>query len=619
MTILSLVVAAVYGLKEPKFYEASTLVRLHEETPQGSPAPQAETLDLKTATLLVKTFLTAQEALKLVREGKLASMRVSESVRRHLSSLSPQDVLESVRVKSYEPDLIRISVRHALPEVSAVLANSVAEAFIARLRSEILAETADEHRFIESQLPNLHAGLQRVDKQVLEVERELSAINVPSEAWTLVNFAKIFATELMMVEADVREVIRASERLSQNPTEERNFDLKAKHVAFRQWVFELERRREELDERRKLLGTLLQQAHRQLRKFPEQQRKLSDLVRQLQVLGQAYMSLLSRLQDAQVKGMTGFSGATIVTPAVVPNEPANLDLTLLLLIALSGSLAVGIGMSLLLEFAKGTVTRASEVEGILGAPILSVIPEARLKADIEGLMRLMASRHGVAEAIRTLRSNLRFTIMRQSGERAAKVFLITSSVKGEGKSFVSAALGLAFAQLGKRVVIVDADLLNPSLHRFLGVDDAVGLADVLKGVASLDDALRETKAANLQLLPAGRHGKGATSITPAELLNSEAMLNLLHRLEERFDLVLIDTPPIAAVADPCVLAPLVDGVLLVVELGRVTRTAIQGVKEQLELAQAKVVGAVVNKASQKRGHDFPRDYYHYLGSRFSGL
>jgi tyrosine-protein kinase Etk/Wzc len=228
-------------------------------------------------------------------------------------------------------------------------------------------------------------------------------------------------------------------------------------------------------------------------------------------------------------------------------------------------------------------------------------------------MRLMTSRRGAAEAIRTLRSNLRFLILRQSSDGKMQTFLVTSAVKGEGKSFISATLAIAFAQTGKRVVLIDADLRKPDLHRFFGLDEDVGLANVLRDAASLESALLPTQLETLKLLPAGVLPKDSDAATPAELFSSEAMQHLLQRLKERFDIVLIDTPPMMAVTDPSILAPMTDGVLLVVELGHVSRSAVQEVKEQLELAQAKLLGVVINKASRKRGYDYYRDYYYYHG------
>ncbi len=684
LTVLALMGAGIYAYTAPHFYEAVSLVRLRKQAPpplfaQGGQQPQTDTLDLKTATQLVTTFLTAQEALRLIQEQKLTSMRISAPIRQYLSTLSAQEALSFVSTISYEPDLIRISVRHTLPEVAAALANGLAEAFVARLNREARAEASNERKFIEQQLQAVRAELQRLDREIAAVKQQLNMVDVSEETRALVNSIRTYTAELLMAETDWRSAMKAREQLQQllgqeqpfvpmrkeNPVlaemEKRLAELESqrtqllqrylpthpnikrieeqiaalrqeiarrqservievpdaapnpRYASLYQQILDAERRRMELEERRKALATLLQQTQQQLRRFPEQQRRLGDLTRQLQVLEQAYMSLLSRLQDAQIREAAKLGNATIADVAVVPTKPVGPGIVRLLLLALLGGLAIGLGLTVLLEFVKTTVTSSEELKHLLGVPVLAVVPEARLNPNGEEVLRLMNSRRGAAEAIRTLRSNLRFLIIRHSSDGKMKAFLITSAVKGEGKSFISAALAIAFAQTGKRVVLVDADMRKPDLHRMLGVDGSVGLANVLRDTASLDNALCDTPIGTLKLLPAGTLPKGSDAATPAELFSSEGMQHLLQRLREQFDLVLIDTPPMLVVSDASILAPMTDGVLLVVELGYVTKTAVQQVKEQLELAQAKLLGIVINKASRKRGYDYYRDYYHYAG------
>ncbi|MFA0733877.1 MAG: hypothetical protein OGMRLDGQ_000377 [Candidatus Fervidibacter sp.] len=684
LVVLALIAVGIYAYTSPKFYEAVSLVRLRKQSPPplfgpASQQQQTDTLDLKTATQLVATFLTAQEALRLVQEQKLSSMRVSASVRQYIGLLNAQEVLSFVSTASYEPDLIRISVRHTLPEVAAALANAIAEAFVARLNREARAEASNERRFIETQLQAVRAELQRLDKQIAEVKQQLNMVDVSEETRALVNSVRTYTSELLMAETELRSAMKAREQLQQllaqeqpfvpmrkeNPVlaemEKRLAELEAQRtqllnrylpthptikrleeqiVALRQeiarrqservievpdaapnpryaslyqQILDAERRRMELEERRKALASLLQQTYQQLRKFPEQQRRLGDLTRQLQVLEQAYMSLLSRLQDAQIREAAKLGNATIADVAVVPSRPVGPDLIRLITLALLGGLGLGLGLTFLMEFMRTTVTNSEEIKHLLGVPVLSVVPEARIGTEPDSIMRLMTSRRGAAEAIRTLRSNLRFLILRQSSDGKMQTFLVTSAVKGEGKSFISTTLAIAFAQTGKRVVLIDADLRKPDLHRIFGLDGDVGLANVLRDAAPLESALLPTQLETLKLLPAGVLPKDSDAATPAELFSSEAMQHLLQRLKERFDIVLIDTPPMMAVTDPSILAPMTDGVLLVVELGHVSRSAVQEVKEQLELAQAKLLGVVINKASRKRGYDYYRDYYYYHG------
>ncbi len=680
--VLALIGAGVYAYTAPRFYEAVSLVRLRKQEPPGlfspTPQPQSATLDLKTAAQLVQTYLTAQEALRLIQEQKLG-MQLSAPVRQYLSLMSAQDVLTFVTTTSYEPDLIRIAVRHMIPEVAAALANGLAEAFITRLNREARAEAVNERQFIESQLQAVRKELQRLDKQIAEVKQQLNMVDVGEETKALVNSLRTYTAELLMSEMEWRGAIKAREQLQRilerekpyaplrrenpilaemekqlaalenqrtqllqrylptHPTIKRLEEQIAalrQEIAKRQserivevpdavanprysilyeQILQAERRRMELEERRQAIANLLQQTQEQLRRFPEQQRRLGDLNRQLQVLEQAYMSLLSRLQDAQIREAAKLGDATIADVAVVPNKPVGPDLPRLILLSLLVGLGLGVGLTIVMELTKTTVTTSDELKHFLGVPILSVIPEARLTTSPDGMFQLMTSRRGAAEAIRTLRSNLRFLILRQSSDGMMKTFLVTSSVKGEGKSFVATTLAIAFAQAGRQVLLVDADLRKPDLHRILGIDGAVGLANVLRDTTSLDAAIVATPLETLKVLPAGALPKDSDTATPAELFSSDAMQHLLQRLRERFDIVLIDTPPALAVTDAAILAPMTDGVLMVVELGHVTRTAVKEFKEQLELAQARLLGVVINKASRRRGYDYYRDYYRYTG------
>lgn len=684
LTVLALIAAGIYAYTTPKFYEAVSLIRLRKQMPPSvfSPAPQQqqpEVLDLKTATQLVTTFLTAQEALRLIQEQKLPSMKVSAPIRQYIGLLSAQEVLSFASATSYEPDLIRISVRHTIPEVAAALANAFAEAFVNRLNREARSEASSERQFIETQLQAVRAELQRLDKQISEVKQQLGMVDVSEETRALVNSIRTYTAELIMAETEMKGAMRALQQLQEFLAKEQPFvpmrkenpvlaemekqlaeleaqrtqllnrylpthptikrleeQIKAlraeiarrqservvevpdaapnpRYATLYQQILDAERRRLELEERRRALASLLQRTYEQLKNFPEQQRRLGDLTRQLQVLEQTYMSLLSRLQDAQIREAAKQGNATIADIAVVPNKFVSPDLIRLLALALLTGLGLGLVLTFLLELTRTTVTSSEEIKHLLGVPVLSIVPEANIEMNPDSLMRLMTSRRGAAEAVRTLRSNLRFLILRQSGDGKMQTFLVTSAIKGEGKSFIASTLAIAFAQIGKRVVLVDADLRKPDLHRLFGLDGSVGLANVLLDTASLDSALLPTRLETLKLLPAGVLPKGSDAATPAELFSSEAMQHLLQRLKGQFEIVLIDTPPIAVVTDASILAPMVDGVLLVVELGHVSRSAVQEIKEQLELAQAKLLGAVINKASRKRGYDYYRDYYYYHG------
>ncbi|HLN60790.1 MAG TPA: CpsD/CapB family tyrosine-protein kinase [Symbiobacteriaceae bacterium] len=205
----------------------------------------------------------------------------------------------------------------------------------------------------------------------------------------------------------------------------------------------------------------------------------------------------------------------------------------------------------------------------------------------------------VAEAFRVLRTNLQFLGL----DEPLRSILLTSAAPGEGKSTTAANLGVAFAQAGTRVCLVDADLRRPMLAKLLGLENWAGLTTALIGQAPLEECVKKTPVEGLWLLPSG-----PVPPNPAELLGSERMAALLERLKAEYDLVLIDSPPVLAVTDAAVLAPRTDGVVLVIRAGRTDRRAVQRARTALETVHARVLGTVLGGVAQSEKEGY---YYAY--------
>ncbi len=205
----------------------------------------------------------------------------------------------------------------------------------------------------------------------------------------------------------------------------------------------------------------------------------------------------------------------------------------------------------------------------------------------------------VAEAFRVLRANIQFAAV----DKPLKSLALTSAGPAEGKSTIVANLGVALAQSGARVILVDGDLRRPTLHKFFRLARGAGLSSVLLGRAPLEEALQETGIDGLLLL-----ASGPVPPNPSEMLASEALTNLLADLESRADYVLIDSPPAVAVADASILAAKVDGVLLAVQLGRVAKPMAIRAKEQLAAARANLLGMVLTGVGAGSDYSY---YYHY--------
>lgn len=203
----------------------------------------------------------------------------------------------------------------------------------------------------------------------------------------------------------------------------------------------------------------------------------------------------------------------------------------------------------------------------------------------------------VSEVYRIIRTNLMFSSM----DKPLNSFLVTSPGPGEGKSVTTANLGVTFAQYGKNVIIVDADLRKPTQHRIFELDNTVGLSNVMLGEVTLDEALHPIPGTGLSVLTTG-----PLPPNPAELLGSERMKEILDELAQKADLLILDTPPVVAVTDAALLASRVEGVLLVLSSGKVKIEVAQKAQEMLLNVRARILGTVLNMIEENNP-----DYYYY--------
>lgn len=212
------------------------------------------------------------------------------------------------------------------------------------------------------------------------------------------------------------------------------------------------------------------------------------------------------------------------------------------------------------------------------------------------LITVSNPRSPVAEAFRTLRTNLEFSNL----DKSLRTILVTSASPEEGKSTTLANLAVTIAQSGKRVILVDADLRRPTQHQIFGLKSTPGLTDMVRDDALLaNPPTQDTGVPNLRVLTSGQQPPN-----PAEILGSKRLSEILAALLENADMVLFDAPPILAVTDAAVLASRVDAVLLVVSAGKTKRENARKAQTQLEKINARVIGAVLNNAQPERGGQY---------------
>ncbi|GEA30046.1 CpsD/CapB family tyrosine-protein kinase [Clostridium diolis] len=209
----------------------------------------------------------------------------------------------------------------------------------------------------------------------------------------------------------------------------------------------------------------------------------------------------------------------------------------------------------------------------------------------------------VSEAYRTLRTNIQYS----SFDKTIKTIVITSAEAAEGKSTVSGNLALSFAQNEKRVIIVDCDLRKPSVHKNFKLSNLSGLSEVLIGKEDLDNVI-QSRNENLDILTSGK-----IPPNPSEMLSSTAMTNLIQKLGEKYDIVILDSAPLQAVTDAQILSTKADGTILVVRAQRTSRESVIDAKNLLTKVGANILGTVLHAVENTRGK-----YYYYYGSSEEG-
>lgn len=337
-------------------------------------------------------------------------------------------------------------------------------------------------------------------------------------------------------------------------------------------------------------------------------RQYDSLMRELEAAKAVLGSLLSRSKETDVTRELKTSNIRIVDPAIVPAKPVRPNLKKDLVLGLLLGMGLGIGLAFFIEHLDSTVKTPDDVRGFLGVPLLAVIPERTG----EELVLLHAAGHGVfAEGYRTLRTALSYSWP----EEGSRVILLTSAGPGEGKTLTSVNLGLTLASLTARVLLIDCDMRRPHAHACLGGYRSPGLSDVLVGKADFDKAIQRPEVAPLHLLAAG------TAVpSPADLLTVGAVRRVIEELRLRYDWIVLDTPPANAVADPLILAPLVDGVVIVTGAEMLPRAAVRGVLHRVAETGVRILGVVLNRARVDRYSYYYSAYYgNYYGEHEAAL
>ncbi len=341
-----------------------------------------------------------------------------------------------------------------------------------------------------------------------------------------------------------------------------------------------------------------------------------------------YNDFLQKTNQANIQVNEQQNDLKIIDPARIPNQPVGPRRLRAILIAMFLSLVSGIGLTLLLEYLDNTVKNVEDVARATQLPTLALIPsmdtvsaralgqKQSVKKDIQnGAVSGLAPRgmqaegnglatldgmSSVVEAYRMLRTS----VLLSAAGNPPKTILITSSQPGEGKTTTAVNTAISLTQLGSRVLLVDADLRRPAVHKAFKISHSRGLSNYLSGNVALSDLIIDLPIPNLSILPCG-----PIPPNPAELVSSERMKEMLRVLSQLYDHIIIDSPPLINVTDPVILSTMVDGTILVVQASRSTRDMLRRSRQELSGVGAKIFGVVLNNVDIRRdGYD---EYYYY--------
>jgi polysaccharide biosynthesis transport protein len=321
---------------------------------------------------------------------------------------------------------------------------------------------------------------------------------------------------------------------------------------------------------------------------------------------QIYDSLLQQTKETGISGERRATNVRVVDPAEVPRVPISPNLRADMTFAVVAGLVLAIGLAFGFEYLDNRIKTPQELKAHLGIPFLGMVPTVSTEREPNPLLD-----NGVppnfAEAFKSVRTNVLFS----SAEEGLRSIVITSAGPGEGKSLVASNLAVALAQAGQRVLLIDADMRRPRVHEIFGGEQEPGLSNVLSGNAKTSEAVRKSKTSGLWLLPAGH-----IPPNPAELLGSRRYTDFIASLSAHFDWVLLDSPPVMVVADSSIVANQSSGVVFVVRADHTSRHSVRAAVEQLEAANAHLIGSVLNSVDLVRNPYYYSAYYRKEYSRY---
>lgn len=687
-TLLAVVVAVgSYTARQPKIYSSAANVIIDVTAPRVLDATVPEVMDNSSSSywynreyyetqnkVIVSRSVSTRVVEKLGLQSDpsfLGAQKISDPQKRAeaMKAIDGIGLLQSrIRVLPVKDSrLVQIVVEDQEPERAALLANEVADAYMAENLALKLRVTESASRWLEDRLVDLEQKNKVSELAVYDFKKEKDMLttsledraSMVSQRLTTYNGALTqVRTRIAELKARVDTLEHArSQSKDDNLRWAEGFSMGEKSPLVETIKVSVVQQRNEcatlgtryLPDHPKLaecnqklasaehelgreLGNLVHSAQLDLEQAQAEEKNLLALFEAAKQEGfdvnkkqiefdrlkresdndrRLYDLVLKRMKDIELSGLLRTTNVRVLDPARPSYIPVRPDLSRALTLALLVGLLLGLGLALLLEVMDNSVFSQLDVEQRVGVPFLGLVPMIPDPKEA-GTRDLYVHHHpksSIAECCRAIRTNILF----MSPERPLKTILVTSTAPQEGKSTSVINLGISMAQSGNRVVLVDTDMRRPRLHKAFQIPNDVGVSTIVVGEGTLDGAIKNTDVPGLFVVPCG-----PVPPNPAELLHTRAFAKLLEELGQRFDRIILDSPPIHPVADAIVLATQAEGVVLILKAGLTNRTLAKRAVRALKDVKAKIYGAILNSVDledPKYGGYYAdyRRYGHYYG------
>jgi capsular exopolysaccharide synthesis family protein len=590
--------------ESPSPLEAKTVVDLIMETYTEVSANQQRQRASSAIDFLEDERARIQERLATAEEDLRDYMRSTELVQVDGQTQAAIDRVAELESQRQEVQVELVSVNSSIESY---------ESQLNQIRPGLAEQFAEN---VSSQLENAQLRLAELrTERSLILQRNPELRNNPESEPQLVQLNEDIET----VRNEIREITSSVLNADDSDVyigflENEDGGVTDRIVELRRNLIELKIQESQLSAQEEVINQRLAEENQFFDNLPENMLELARLRRAVEINEQLFTEVSTKYQETQLWEQTQSGNGQVIDEAVLPGSPTFPNTNRFILFGFVAGLIVSVGAVVAREAFNRTVDGTDKIRS-MGYPVLAVIPDFREYVNdrfngretvrIDGRSvstswtALIDSISPISEAYRRLHNNIVFA----DPDKDYQTILITSSRKAEGKSTISVNLAVAFAESGKKVLLVDADLRRPNLNRLVGEDREPGIAELFYDKATEEDAIRPTAAPGVDIITSGQKIPN-----PSAVLHSKKMVEFINELKEEYDHIIIDSPPYGVITDA---APLIqhaaDGILLVAQFGETQVNELNHTVENLQQIRADVLGSVLTAYRYKES----RDYYYY--------